>query len=385
MDIEKYWNDFSAWVSVDGDWIFQVFIVILGALLLNFVVRIVLHRVHTKMLATSNPWDDALTDALTAPVTLLIWILGIAFATRIIYHHTQAVIFSAIDPIRDVGVIIAVTWFLLRFARRVETGIINRATEQNKDFDITTVDAIAKLVRIAIFITSVLVILQTLGFSISGVLAFGGIGGIAIGFAAKDLLANFFGGLMVYMDRPFVVGDWIRSPEKDIEGTVEVIGWRLTCIRTFDKRPLYVPNSTFTSIAVENPSRMTNRRIYETIGIRYDDANKMSGIIADVKSMLQNHDDIDQNQTMIVNFNKFASSSLDFFVYTFTKTVNWIEYHQVKQDVLLRIINIIEDHGAECAFPTSTLHIPDSVTIENANTVNEQMRDDDNDIHPSRE
>ena len=91
-------------------------------------------------------------------------------------------------------------------------------------------------------------------------------------FAAKDLLANFFGGLTIYLDRPFAVGDWIRSPDREIEGTVERIGWRLTLIRTFDKRPLYIPNAVFTTIAVENPSRMHNRRIYETIGIRYDDA-----------------------------------------------------------------------------------------------------------------
>ena len=113
--------------------------------------------------------------------------------------------------------------------------------------------------------------MQLFDYSVSGLLAFGGIGGIAVGFAAKDLLANFFGGLMIYLDRPFSVGDWIRSPDKEIEGTVEDIGWRLTRIRTFDKRPLYIPNSIFASISVENPSRMSNRRIYEKIGIRYDD------------------------------------------------------------------------------------------------------------------
>jgi len=205
--------------------------------------------------------------------------------------------------------------------------------------------------------------LQTLGYSISGVLAFGGIGGIAIGFAARDLLANFFGGLTIYMDRPFDVGDWIRSPDREIEGSVEKIGWRLTTIRTFDKRPLYIPNSVFTNIAVENPQRMTNRRIKETIGIRYDDASKMREIISDVKKMLQEHDDIDNNQTLIVNFNEFAASSLNFFIYTFTKTVNWIEFHKVKQDVMLKVIDIIESHGAECAFPTTTMHIPQELHI----------------------
>ena len=115
-------------------------------------------------------------------------------------------------------------------------------------------------------------ILQSLGVSVSGLLAFGGIGGIAVGFAARDLLANFLGGLSIYLDRPFTVGDWIRSPDREIEGTVEEIGWRMTRIRTFDQRPLYVPNSIFASVALENPSRMNNRRIYETLGIRYEDA-----------------------------------------------------------------------------------------------------------------
>jgi MscS family membrane protein len=225
-------------------------------------------------------------------------------------------------------------------------------------------DAIAKLLRMSVTITATLVISQTLGFSVSGVLAFGGIGGIAIGFAAKDLLANFFGGLMVYLDRPFAVGDWIRSPDREIEGTVEQIGWRQTRIRTFDMRPLYVPNATFANIAVENPSRMFNRRIYETIGIRYDDANKMAAILHDVEQMLRTHPEIDTTRTLMVNFNTFAPSSLDFFVYTFTKTTSWTYYHKVKQDVLLKILEIIESHGAEVAFPTSTIHVPEGVNLQ---------------------
>ena len=220
-----------------------------------------------------------------------------------------------------------------------------------------------KLLRLSVIITASLVALQTMGYSISGVLAFGGIGGIAIGFAAKDLLANFFGGLMIYLDRPFTIGDWVRSPDREIEGTVEHIGWRQTRIRTFDKRPLYIPNSVFATIAVENPSRMTHRRIYETIGIRYDDAAKMSQIVEAVKKMLQQHHEIDTSQTLIVNFNAFAASSMDFFVYTFTKTTNWVKYHEVKHDVLLKINDIVAAHGAEIAFPTSTLHIPDGVSL----------------------
>ena len=229
--------------------------------------------------------------------------------------------------------------------------------------DQTTVVAITRLLRATVIITFSLFVLQALGYSVQGVMAFGGIGGIAIGFAAQDLLANFFGGLMIYLDRPFSVGEWVRSPDRDIEGTVEHIGWRLTVIRTFDKRPLYVPNSVFAKISIENPSRMSNRRIYETIGVRYDDADKVASIVADVKSMLQAHDDIDQQQTMIVNFNAFASSSLDFFVYTFTKTTNWIEFHRIKQDVLMKIMDIVVAHDAQMAFPTSTVHLQTEESI----------------------
>jgi len=365
--LDTYWASFTAWLQSGGDWVLQVFVVVFSALLLNFIVKRLLVRLQKKLELTRNPWDDSIIDALQKPLSVLIWILGIAFAAEIIHTQTESAIFSAVKPIRDVGVIFVITWFLIRFVKRVEENIVKYAREGEKHIDITTVDAIAKLVRISIMITAALVVLQTMGYSISGVLAFGGIGGIAIGFAAKDLLANFFGGFMIYMDRPFAVGDWIRSPDRDIEGTVESIGWRLTRIRTFDKRPLYIPNSTFTSIAVENPSRMTHRRIYETIGIRYDDVTKMSTIISRVKAMLTEHDEIDQDQTMIVNFNKFASSSLDFFVYTFTRTTNWIRYHEVKQDVLLKIIDIIEDEGAQCAFPTSTLHIPDTINVSSEN------------------
>src|SRR5690606_7863144 len=156
----------------------------------------------------------------------------------------------------------------------------------------TTVRAIGKLLRATVIITAGLIVLQLFGYSISGVLAFGGIGGIAVGFAAKDLLANFFGGLMIYLDRPFAVGDWIRSPDREVEGTVEYIGWRLSRIRTFDQRPLYVPNSVFMNIAVQNPSRMTNRRIFENVGIRYEDGDKMAAIIDNVRTMLENHAEI---------------------------------------------------------------------------------------------
>ena len=349
--------------TAEGLWISQLFIIVFSVMLFNYILRRVLHRLHLKFESTNNLWDDAVINALRRPLLILIWILGIAFAADIVGARTEAEIFNAIAPAREVGVIFVLTWFLIRLIKGIEKNIVEGKISSGKQADVTTVDAIAKLLRISVMITAALVALQTLGFSISGVLAFGGVGGIAIGFAAKDLLANFFGGLMIFLDRPFSVGDWIRSPDRDIEGTVENIGWRLTRIRTFDQRPLYVPNSMFANISVENPSRMNNRRIYETIGIRYDDVNKMSAIVNGVKSMLQSHPAIDQNRTLMVNVNAFAPSSVDFFVYTFTKTTVWTDFHEIKQEILLKIVDIIESNGAEIAFPTSTIHIPDEITL----------------------
>lgn len=354
----------------------QVFVVVFAALLLDFLQKRLLNRLASRIEKSSQLWDDALYNAIRRPLSLLIWLLGLSFAADIVGRQTETAIFGAVAPVRDVGVIAIIAWFFFRLIGEVENAIIHARAEEGKSIDRTTADAIGKLLRLSVIITGSLVALQTLGISISGILAFGGVGGIAIGFAAKDLLANFFGGLMIYLDRPFAVGDWIRSPDRNIEGTVERIGWRLTVIRTFDKRPLYVPNSTFASIAVENPSRMSHRRIYETVGVRYDDALKVAPIIDKVKAMLIAHPEIDHSQTLIVNFNSFAPSSLDFFLYTFTHTTEWVKYHEVKQDVLLKVLHIIEAEGAEIAFPTSTIHLahspePESLPLQASGASNQ--------------
>jgi len=348
------------------NWIVQVFIVVVLSLLAAFFQRIFFKRLLARLEKTASHWDDAVVSALQKPLTVLIWVLGISFAAQIVEKQTDATIFSAVQPIKMVCVIWVFAWFIMRLINAVGENIIESWQADGKTIDRTTADAMTRLLRIAVIITATLVALQTLGFSISGVLAFGGIGGIAIGFAAKDLLSNFFGGLMLYLDRPFSVGEWVRSPDRDIEGTVEEIGWRLTRIRTFDKRPLYIPNSTFSTISVENPSRMTHRRINETIGIRYDDVSKMQSIVNDVRDFLINDPDIDESQTLMVHFNSYAPSSLDFFIYTFTHTVVWTEFHKVKERILLQIHAIIEQHGAEIAYPTSTLYVPSPVQVMSA-------------------
>ena len=336
--------------------VLEVFCLVLATAVAHYVARRVLGHLVKQSRNTSNRYDDALFAAAATPLSLLVWVVGVTWAAEIIGNQAGAAIFAHVARVRDVGVIWVLAWFAVRFVHQVELAVIEGADRKGR-VDAMTARAIAKILRVSVLVTGGLLALQALGFAISGVLAFGGIGGIAVGFAARDLLANFFGALMIFMDRPFAVGDWIRSPDKEIEGTVEEIGWRQTRIRTFDMRPLYVPNATFATLTVENPSRMLNRRIYETIGLRYDDIAVMPAVVADVEEMLRSHPDIERDATLMVNFVTFGPSSLDFFVYAFTKTTVWENFHAIKQDVLFKIAEIIERYGAEIAYPTRTLQL----------------------------
>ncbi len=338
-------------------WVASLVVIALVTIAANQVAQILLRQAAKASAKSQSVWDDALVQTASRPVLAAMWIVGASVMARVLQRQVEEPFLPEAMDLRDVALIVCAIWFLLRFIGKVGRNVIAARRNRGEEVDATTIDALCKLARLVTFIVAILMIAQTLGFKITGLLALGGVGGIAVGFAAKDLLANFFGGLTIYLDRPFSVGEWIRSPDKSLEGTVEYISWRHTRIRGFNKNPIYVPNAVFTSIVVENPSRMSHRRIKETIGLRYDDFSVVAAVVADIRSMLKSHSDIDATQTMIVNFNAFGASSLDLMIYTFTRTTDWEKYHVIKQDVLLQIGNIIESHGAQIAFPTRTLHL----------------------------
>ena len=323
-------------------------LVILGIFLSNEALRWLIR----KATRTSQTLNINILKSLR-PAVYFLWL---AFVVGIILVFTNTFIGWNIDlnvVSKSVFIVILVSlniFLLIFFSRQAKSS-------KSKKIDPSLIKATSSLAKLLLVSVSALLILQNLGVNTAGLLALGSVGGLAVGFASKDMLTNFFGGLTIYLDRPFKTGDWIRSPERNIEGTVESISWRRTVIRTFDKRPLYVPNSTFLNLIIENPSRMTNRRIYETIGIRYQDAEKLSQIIIEIKDYLQNNPNIDAEQTLMVNFNKFADSSLDIMIYCFCKTVVWAEYHRVKDEVLQKINQIITNNQAQIAFPTKTLEI----------------------------
>jgi MscS family membrane protein len=331
----------------------QLFLIVFFLLSVNYITNKILNLLKKKFKKTKNIWDDILIKAARKPLKIIIYALTISFFIEWINRKLGIKFIDDVKPVRNVFIVFASALFVLRFIKQFELQFAKK--HQDDKEKITTINAITNLLKVSVFITAGLILMQSFGINISGVLAFGGVSGIAIGFAAKDLLANFFGAIMIYLDKPFKIGDWVRSPDREIEGTVENIGWRQTRIRKFDQRPIYVPNSVFSTIVVENPSRMTHRRIYENIGVKYKDFPQLNNISAEVKSYLKSSKRIDAKQTIIVNFNNFAGSSLEIMIYCFTHEINWVKFHAIKQEILLDIGNIIEKNNASIAFPTITL------------------------------
>lgn len=254
-----------------------------------------------------------------------------------------------------------ISWYGFRVVNQYEK--VSLAGESSGKLDQTAVIGLAKIGRLLLTLILVIVAFDLLGLDASGLIALGSVSGAALAFASKDLVSNWFGGIMLYLDKPFQVGDWIRSPDREIEGTVEYIGWRITMIRAFDKRPLYVPNSLFNSVTVQNPSRMTHRRIQETITVRYDDITRIQGMVDAITAYLKSSEYVAQDQTIIVNFNGYGASSLNILIYCMTITTDWVAFHQHKQKVLLDIGDIVLQQGGDFAYPTQRLQLEHSAEI----------------------
>lgn len=229
--------------------------------------------------------------------------------------------------------------------------------QQSSKFDVTAVQTFTKLARVGIIILFTLTILPHLGIEISGILTLGAAGSVVIGLASKEWLSNFFGGLMIFVDKPFGVGDWIKCNEKNIEGVVINIGWRLTCIRTFEYRPVYVPNSFFAQTSIENPSRMENRRLRHAIHLPYKDHQKIPLIINDIKGILKTCPNIDQTKPVFVHVTRLATSSVECLVYCYTRYTEWGRFLETQQEVMLGILQVLEDNQSSYGIPISDLRI----------------------------
>ncbi len=321
------------------------------AVIAHIALGIILKQIKKHSSSTKTQIDDHLISAISAPLKLLIWYGWLYFSllelTSEIPPLSQMVSYIVIAPV------FILTWGILRLISNTETYMLEKEGSVDKD----SVRLFTRLIKILFVFAIILGVAQFYGYAVSSILTLGGVGGIVVGFAAKDMLANIFGGLMIQMDKPFSTGDWIRTTDKSIEGVVEKIGWRMTRIRTFNKNPVYVPNGIFATIPIETPSRMTNRQIYEVIGIRYDDIAQMESIIEKVQELLAKSKNIDHKEPCRVYFDLFNASSLDFVIWAFSSSTDATEFKTFKGKLLLDIAQVISDHGAEIAYPTQTLHI----------------------------
>lgn len=360
-------------------WFLILSVIMVITFLADLFFRVIFHFINAYLDRRKKPVIKIFTVATHAPISFYIWLSGsvLALNTVIATFKVFDEMMPYINGFKSTFGVMAVAWFAIRLVHRIEVYVKQLELKDSK-WDPVSLEAIAKIAKLTIFIITGLFVLSSLGVNLTGLIAFGGVGGIAVGFAAKDFIGNVIGGLMLYLDKPFATGEWIRSPDKNIEGIVESIGWRMTIVRTFDKRPLYIPNGTFSTISIENPSRMTHRRIKEHVGIRYGDIDKMEKIVSEIRQMLTNHPVIASDQIIIVNFDVFNSSSLDIFIYCFTKTTVWLEYHQARQDVFMEVTKIVKNNGAEFAFPSRSLYIEESSVelppFQLLTTSNEQLK-----------
>ncbi len=335
-------------------WVVKIFLTFLLFVLIYKVIVIALKSFQRRFRVGHHWTIEMCLRSLNKPLRFLFVALCCVIIADIINTNTMLISWFAIGKSSKIIFVVFLAWCMIRFIQLTQERMLYYS---RKVYDKTAILALGQIGIAIIIAISVLFVLQVLGVNFAGLLAFGGFSGIAVGFAAKDLLANFFGGIMIYMGKMFKVGDWIRSPDKEIEGVVDSIGWRQTKIITFEQRPIYVPNSVFSTIVVENPSRMTHRRLNEVVGIRYDDIGKANEIVEDIKELLVAHVKVDNSQTLVVSVLQLSASSVDIMIYCFTTTLELFDYSQVKHGILLGTAKIIKKHGAEIAFPTSTVHL----------------------------
>ncbi|MBT3394132.1 MAG: mechanosensitive ion channel family protein [Waddliaceae bacterium] len=337
-------------------WALNAAIAVVVVIFANIALKIILQRVGKSLKARKHGSSSDIFIAIRSPLYCLIWIFTLLYIADVMAYNILG--FSVLKPeskLLHVIVIVIVTWFILRIIGLTRKRFARKA---RKSSDRHMVHTTGRLISIVVIIIAGLIILETLGGKLSTVLAFGGLGGIVIGFAAKDIVANFFGSIVIHITNPFSVGDFIESPDRDIQGHVKEIGWYQTKIMPHRKQPIYVPNSLFSTIIITNVERMTHRFIDETIGVRYNDFTKVQGIVKEIREHLNKSANFDTEQPTFVTFTHFGESSLDLWVSCYTVTTDKAEYYDEKQKLLLKIGKIIGDHGAEIAFPTTTIEVP---------------------------
>lgn len=301
---------------------------------------------------TKTKNDDRLIDVMEEPLKFSVVLAGLYFAIKWLP-------FQGIDTFLELFVrsffTFVVFWILYRMVEAFSHLFHLFSSKFGKELHTDIQNFLTKTLRVLIVALGAMAILQDWGINVSAFVASLGLGGLAFALAAKDTVANLFGSLVIFSDRPFKVGEWVETPV--VEGNIEEIGIRSTKIRTFAQALVSVPNATMANTPITNWSRMGKRRVKTRIGLTYGTTvEQLQAIVDDIKDMLKNHPDIHQ-ETILVNFDEFEESALSIFLYFFTKTTVWNDYLHVRQDVNFKIMHIVAHHKASFAFPSQSLYV----------------------------
>ncbi len=329
--------------------IFGAFLILRGVL-----SKYILHTLNRWTAKSNSSIDDRIIKALAPPIRFIPIILGIFFAAQMLNFEGMPADFIA-QLIRSM-IAFTIFWALHRSLDPIQ--FISKKLE--KILTAVMVAWIFKFLKVMVFFIGGAVILEIWGIAIGPLLAGLGLFGAAIALGAQDLFKNLIGGLTVIAEKRFYPGDWIKV-DGVVEGVVEEIGFRSTRIRRFDKAPVYVPNSDLSDAVITNFSRMTNRRIYWKIGIKYSATREQLTIIRDeIANYLATDEAFEKppKVSTFVRLDSFNDSSIDFMIYCFTKTTDWGEWLAIKEEFALVIKEIVEQKaGTEFAFPSQSLYI----------------------------
>ncbi|OQY27760.1 MAG: hypothetical protein B6244_09655 [Candidatus Cloacimonetes bacterium 4572_55] len=333
--------------------------------LLSLITRKLFDRYISRLLTrwakkTRFKYDDLFVQAIQAPISALFLSVGLYFAIAILN-------FDSINKMLSKGYTVALSliaiWTLYRMMDLV-TELIHPLFADDEEEEIMQQFSplIRQSLRVTVVIIGGIMIIQNQGVEVGSLLTGLGIGGIAIALAAQDSISNLFGTFVMFTDRPFRVGDWIEF--QGVDGDVEQIGLRSTRVRTWAKSQVTIPNKLFSSGIIENWSAMPKRRVKMIIGLTYQTRpEEMKAFVNRVRELLRSDERVNQD-FLLVNFTEFGHSSLDILIYYFTKTTRWAEYLDIRQQINLRIMEIVEEMGLSFAFPTQTLHFAKSLEKE---------------------
>lgn len=334
----------------------------MGIALAIFVCFIIFRKIFTKYVyiiilkLTKKAPTDIFTNIFIAfekPLRLFFVIVGIVAA--LLYLPLEDSYTYLIMKAFRTAIIILMGWSLLTLASKSSAFFANVCGKFSMEVDQILLPFLCKILRFTIVILTISIIAGEWDYNLGGFLAGLGLGGLAFALAAKDSISNLFGGIVIITEKPFTLGDWIKTPS--VEGTVEDISFRSTVIRTFAQALVTVPNATLANEPITNWSKMGKRQITFNLGITYSTPKeKVKTCVERIDKMLRGHQEIDQNLIM-VRFSEFNDSSLDIFLYFFTKTTSWVEYLRVKEDINLKIMDILERENVSVAFPSRSIYL----------------------------